>query len=205
MKKSYLIIGILTLCIIFTAAIYVTYQYTLHNVRESEEESVSVMGFSETENIAANEPAEIIVTSKMSYKVETFDVQTSETSQEEQSIPVELLGLNRQEVIAYLKALSAKSKEDTEADTFSEFSLLLFSDNSVVVRETINVNTDKYVCFLIAEDGYVNIYTSDRSDIYLDTSLPLSEFGLEYIPELEKGIYMKSDDELFNFLQNHTS
>lgn len=214
MKKHYML-AFVTMCLLFTAAYYASDRYSgRHPVTEAEERESNPEETDETEAhpaktaeatvevILAEEP---YATDSMSCRYVIQNQITGEKTVEERSVPVSLLGLKREEIIARLEKETQNSFQQQDRDTRTHYELLSFSRDEMVIQETIMANPARYECFVIAEGDFVNIYTSDRTSLYMDTVLYRSDFAEDVQDALTQGIYMRTAVELYDFLQNHTS
>lgn len=81
-------------------------------------------------------------------------------------------------------------------------------DERPVANANADVQTDtekeERYC-LVAESGYLMVYSRKRNALYLDTHIPLADF-----PDIEKerlldGIWFPSMTEVFQYLESYTS
>ncbi len=123
----------------------------------------------------------------------------------EEAMPDAFLGLTRNEIIDLLQRMTKDSYGNLAADERVHYELISFSSAGLTVKETISANPAAYECFVIAEGEFVNIYTADRTALYLDTMLYRTNFAEEVQEDLARGIYMRTAKDLYDFLQNETS
>ncbi|MBQ4068994.1 MAG: hypothetical protein IJC76_07055 [Lachnospiraceae bacterium] len=62
-----------------------------------------------------------------------------------------------------------------------------------------------YEYFLILEDNHVSVYETDKDTLYFKTSIRKNSLTDEEIVELTEGKYILDVDELYDFLESHTS
>lgn len=134
-----------------------------------------------------------VVTEKMLYISQNYDGMTETLTETILPMPEEYLGLTREELIEKLK----------EANDGK--SLVSFSSTRLVVRSEEIVNPDDYRFLLILEEGYLKIYYSDRSDVYMETYLTEDELPTAEIEVLKSGYYIKGVGELYDYLESITS
>lgn len=72
------------------------------------------------------------------------------------------------------------------------------------VEESLNV-VEPYEYILLEEKGYVMVYHTDRKTLYASTDILMSELPKELQQEIEKGKYIGSEEQLYNFLENYSS
>ena len=58
---------------------------------------------------------------------------------------------------------------------------------------------------LAAEDGFLLVFVDERSNVCLDTHMPLSEFPVEEQEKLMEGIWFPTMMEVLNYLESYTS
>jgi len=192
MKKIYSVCLIL-MAVIFSASYYISYQLTLNK----QEENRNLLAQTEVESIlAADNNSDIIVNKNMKLIKESYDLDSKELTEETETIPVDLLGLTREEVIDYLQELSKDGKT---------YELLSFSSDSIKIREMIQALPPEYTCYLINENGYLIIYDKSMGDSYVTTYIPIEDFPLEEQEVLMDGKGFESMIELYNYLESHTS
>lgn len=68
-----------------------------------------------------------------------------------------------------------------------------------------DAETDAYEFVLVDNDNYVAVYSLPENEIYEYTDVILDVLPEELQEEIRKGKYLKSEEELYNFLENYTS
>lgn len=63
---------------------------------------------------------------------------------------------------------------------------------------------EEHYC-LVAESGYLMVYSRERNALYLDTHIPLTEFPDTEKERLLDGIWFSSMVEVFQYLESYTS
>lgn len=58
---------------------------------------------------------------------------------------------------------------------------------------------------LVAEDGFLLVFTNENNSVCLDTHMPLSEFPEEEQERLTDGIWFSTMMEVFNYLESYSS
>ena len=86
----------------------------------------------------------------------------------------------------------------TETETVPE-------DNMVMNQSRVEgKEEDKPYC-LTAEDGFLFVFVRDRTNICLDTHMPLAEFPIEEQEKLMDGIWFSTMSEILSYLESYTS
>ncbi len=72
------------------------------------------------------------------------------------------------------------------------------------LAESLNV-VEPYKYVLLAEEGYVAVYRSDRKTLYASTDILLENLPEELQQEIQTGKLIGSEEQLYNFLENYSS
>lgn len=209
LKKTAYIVSFLALSSIFALLYYAGYYYATTymksdnlitkedaasmnpGINKSTEEDASEVG-------AGTEPT---VTSKTGYVEESYNSDTGELTKTEKNIPVDLIGLNRNQVIDYLTTFKEKSTDKSLVN----IQLVSFSEESVVIRKTVCNIDELYSYFVISEYNIIKIYNANRDTLFIDTGIDISHFEEEYKEELQEGFYIETIHDLYNYLESVTS
>ena len=149
----------------------------------------------ETESgaVDAGKKDELTVTGKVLYVSQSYDEENGLLTETILPLPEAFLGLTREELADYLK------------ENDSGKNLVSFSSSRIVVRAQDKVEPADYKFLLLLEDGYLKVYYSDKSDVYMETYLTESELPASELSGLKKGCYIKSESELYDYLESITS
>ena len=129
-------------------------------------------------------------------------------------IPEKYIDKTKEELIDLLQEEErAPALRDREKGLIS-IRLSVFSNERVVVVktykkevvETIAVSENDIEGFyLMANDGYVAVYQHDMKTLYLSTDISLDHLPEEMMQEILDKKYIKSEEELYNFLESYSS
>jgi hypothetical protein len=139
------------------------------------------------------------------YTLETYDVKTGNRKEEQLSTPSYLIGLNREEVIEYLKEYVADLSLSEFEKGLTSFELISFSKDNIVLRKTYNSDSVEHKYFLKAVDGYIVAYYGDKKTVYNYTGVSVGNLPVQDRLQLEKGIAVKDLDEMYAILENYSS
>lgn len=64
---------------------------------------------------------------------------------------------------------------------------------------------EPYEYVLLAEDGFVAVYHTDRKTLYASTDILIQELPEELQEEINEGKFIGSEEQLYNFLENYSS
>ncbi len=160
---------------------------------EQEETESSAESKTEESVVAAENQNVLSVNDDMLYISQNYNETDGLLTETILPIPEEYMGLTREGLIEYLK---------TEGNGKS---LVSFSSSRLVIRTRESVNPDHYRFLLAIEEGYLKIYYSDRSDVYMETYLTEEELPDSEVEVLKKGYYVKDVAELYDYLESITS
>ena len=102
----------------------------------------------------------------------------------------------------YMKINNDSSINSPENST--ENSTLSTDEKSTDSITSSNEYVNYYFCAK-NEDGRVAIYDTKTQTLYMETSIETRFLPEEIQKELEVGIYFKTDEELFDFLESYSS
>lgn len=92
----------------------------------------------------------------------------------------------------------AESQVETEAETENPVHVVL-NQEEVVPK----VEKDNYC--LVAEEGYLIVYDSDKETVNMFTHMPLADFPVSEQERLMEGIWFATMTEIFSYLESYTS
>lgn len=116
---------------------------------------------------------------------------TNETAQEE----VQQVQVSE----AYEPPLFAE-KENMQGLASEEAKVHLVLNQEEVFHE---IETEKYC--LVAEEGYLIVYNSERETVDLFTHMPLADFPVREQERLMEGIWFLTMAEIFSYLESYSS
>lgn len=219
MKKVYILLaGFFGLAVMFSATYFISYQVALHHFNQNmEEKNAEILKTAQKlkeESQAEELAAEAVeadaaqpdsITPSTAYTLKILDVATGRETEEQMPVPEYLLGLNRQEVIAYLNQyMQDLSLEEYQSGLVS-YELQSFSKDTVVLKKTYNSESVQFKYCLIVRGGMVVVYYSDKKTVYEYTGISSEDLPEEEQRKLNYGIFVKDDQELYGILENYSS
>lgn len=210
MKKTAYIIFFLALSTCFVMVYYAGYYFATQKIDKNDTVKFSN---NEEDNPALSDDADpvdlgddVVITKDTQYILESYNIQTEMNNKETLELPVDLIGLNREEVINYI----SKNTVDfaSENEEVANVQLISFSSNSIVLRRSYNptvedVSTYKY--WLTDVDGYIVVYKEDKTTVYFNTDISTSVLPEDERLLIEEGKYIKNVHDLYNYLESYTS
>ncbi len=211
MKKSTYRISLIIALIILLLVYFGTYRYAVSEIRENTDEN----SLTKTEYEAEEDPEEeeslsvdkddSKITSDTTYVLERYNANTYTLTEEELAMPVEFIGMGREDLINYISEYETSPSLSDVEDGFLYIELVSFSKNSITIRKTYKPDdvTAKYC--LIVENGYITVYYIDMKTVYTYTDIPLSSLPDEVQQEVIDGKQITNLQDLYNFLETFSS
>lgn len=200
MRRLYII------CFVTLTALFITcYCIGYYVIVQGSRETIPAKDYYEVRQ--AGEVDEPVVKRDSELIIEEYDID-NKTLDSHTLIPsIEILGLDRAGYMNTLKHyLLDPSAEDAGRGLFS-IDLLEFTSERIVVRKNYNPPdysmTENFI--LYALDGQVVIYYEDFVTIYDYTDIEVKDLSLELQREIYAGKQIKTLEELYEFLEDHTS
>lgn len=87
------------------------------------------------------------------------------------------------------------------SDTFQEDTL----PGEIVMADSSRESSGYGEFFLKVNEGFIVVYLSDKKTVYETTSIRYSTLPSKIQQEIEKGKYLKNQEELYSFMENYSS
>ena len=204
LKHITYVVYFVALASVFALIYYGGYYYAVNHLKSDNLVTIDDT-FNNTPGInsitAVNETDEQIVLSKSKYIEESYNTDTGEITKTEADVPIEYIGLTREGIIDYLTTY----KENNSDRTLVNIQLVSFSADSIVIRKTVCNPTAIYNYFVISENNIIKIYNANKDSLYIDTGIDISNLDESYKEELDKGFYVETIHEVYNYLESVTS
>ena len=167
----------------------------------------------DNKSVAADNQSQVIVKRNTKYTLETYYSDKDETVTENLNIPVELIGLDRNQVIDFIES-NTSFFEETDKRILNVM-LLSFSDKEVVIRRNVekaeeattkyNYSAEVSKYYVVLEENGVVVYKEDKTTVYMETGITENEMDEAMVAELKYGVSIKNISELYRFLESITS
>lgn len=164
-------------------------------------------------SVAADNQNQTIVKRNTKYTLETYYSDKDETVTENPGIPVELIGLDRNQVIDFIESNTSYFEEADKR--ILNVMLLSFSDKEIVIRRNVeeaqeetkkyNFSAEASKYYVVLEENGVVVYKEDKTTVYMETGITENEMDEAMVAELKYGVAVKNISELYRFLESITS
>ena len=162
----------------------------------------------ETETDVSLEAAggqEQVITADTRYVVERFDLTDSSRTEEEEPLPEQYIGMNREQFMEACEVYEASPSLEDQSRGFLSMYVERFSAEEVVVRKNYESSTKPEEFYLAVENNYVVVYEADKKTRFMSTGIPVQSLSDELAEELLNFKYVGSEAELYDFLESYSS
>lgn len=170
----------------------------LHMYRQQQEDRQPESG------VSAGQQAER-VTKDTCIILESYDNAGTLTARLETVPSADMMGNNRLDMLIYAKKYQENASDEECREGLQRMVLKSFSPEQVVLAKYYGEPLEEPGYILAVKDNAVIVYTQDRSQVYEYTNIELWTLPLDIQSELVEGIYVKNEQELFDFLQTYSS
>lgn len=137
--------------------------------------------------------------------LESYDNAGTLTARLETVPEADMMGNNRLDMLIYAKKYQENASDEERREGLQRMVLKSFSPEQVVLAKYYGEPLKESGYILAVKDNAVIVYTQDRSQVYEYTNIELWTLPLDIQSELVEGIYVKNEQELFDFLQTYSS
>ena len=162
----------------------------------------------ETETDVSLEAAggqEQVITADTRYVVERFDLTDSSRTEEEEPLPEQYIGMNREQFVEACEVYEASPSLEDQSRGFLSMYVERFSAEEVVVRKNYESSTKPEEFYLAVENNYVVVSEADKKTRFMSTGIPVQSLSDELAEELLNFKYVGSEAELYDFLESYSS
>ena len=172
-------------------------------------DSNPAVSYIEDENVANIE--NIVVNSSMKFILEKYDLETKNITATNEKVPVQLLGMTREQLIEYLGNNTRIFDEENEK--IDSLMLVAMDKEQVVIRKTISVIEEEttteeiivYNYYVTLNDDKIIVYKEDRTTVFLETVINIETIDSDSREKLKEGIPVKNISELYRILESFTT
>lgn len=206
MNKIYwYITSFFTVIIVITMAYYVNFQYSLDKNDVNQAKNGIQAGASEgMDAIAADGKLKATIGASTALLEEYYNVTDATYSDNEVTIPKEYIGCTREQIIEKIKAYM-KDLPQIEIDKgLISMNLVSFSQDTIRIRKVYD-DKNSYAYYLTEENGYIVVYENDKKTLVEETGISYHDLDESQKNEIDAGVYLSSDEELYCFLESYSS
>ena len=185
----------------FSHMAYVDFFYPGRQMKETQEPVVYESQFytpvAEVENKIKEETRYLV----MEYNLDSNE----EGELQEKQMPAMYLGMTRQELENALGEYELNPTLEDQEKGFLSQQLKEFSPDQIVIQKNYRPIEESSGYYLMVEDGKIVVMEEDRKTIDLTTDIYAQALSDSLKQELIMGKYIHNMEELYGFLESHTS
>ena len=148
---------------------------------------------------------EQVITADTRYVVERFDLADSSRTRQEEPLPEQYIGMNREQFVDACEIYEASPSLEDQSRGFLSMYVERFSAQEVVIRKNYESSTRPEEFYLAVENNYVVVYEADKRTRFMSTGIPVQSLSDELVRELLNFKYVGSEEELYDFLESYSS
>lgn len=200
MRKLYII------CFVTLTTLFVTcYCIGYYAVTKEKREVLPAKDYYEAREAAAADEA--VVKRDTQLVIEEYNINNHITTSYTLVPSIEILGLDRDSYAETLKNYMDNPDKEDVSRGLCAVNLVEFSTGRIVVRKSYDAPTysatENFI--LYALDGRVVIYYEDFMTIYDYTDIEVTDLPIDLQRKIYVGMQVKDLEELYEFLEDHTS
>ena len=153
----------------------------------------------------------IIVTSNMDLVLESYDTDTESLTTTTRSMPVQLLGMDRESIIEYIKNnnkifIDGNEKiENLMLVSFDKEKVVIRKSVSIIIEESTTEEIEVYKYYVTLQENSIIVYKEDKTSVFLETAINTETLDTDSINKLREGIPVKNISELYRILESFTT
>lgn len=164
--------------------------------------------YSANEEKEAANTSELVIDNNMLFVLESFDTNKKILSSTSKNIPSDFVGMNRNELIDYIKKNKEKFAEKNEQ--VENIMLVSMEKEKIVIRKTIKIieettEEENYRYYVTLQESNIIVYKEDKITVFLETSINIETLDTDSIEKLKEGIPVKNISELYRILESFTT
>ena len=139
------------------------------------------------------------------YVLEETDLRNQSVVETTWRLPEKYIGMNREEFLTAMDTYELAPPLSELERGFVSLEVLSFSREKVVVQMNYDYVQPGSDFFLAVEDNYVVVYLEDKTTVYMNTDILLTELPDEVQQDVINWMYIPDEKSLYNFLESYSS
>ncbi|MCI8373499.1 MAG: hypothetical protein HFI75_14135 [Lachnospiraceae bacterium] len=196
--------GIVLVCMgVLFAVYYGAYRIYLYKYGNEDKEKFAKQ--LSQKSVEANSVEENKITHQTKLVIEHYNRNESNVIEENTAMPVEYIGMSREELADYLEEYSQSPNLSDAESGFEKYQITSFSPSQVVLRKIYSPSRNSCKFYLTEENGCVTVYYIDHKTIYEYTNIIVETLPQDIQDQIKHGLYISDEDALYDFLETYTS
>jgi len=170
-------------------------------------------------NMAEGENGHTVVSANTIYILEKYELLSGRYSNEILPVPIEVLGMDKEELynyyVNYSNILKNNSGDESEVTVslseheiitnIKSMELVNFKNNILVVRMSYEYSEPVYEFVLVEENNKIAVYRISTNEIFANTDIRMQELPYGLRCEVQNGKYFATESEVYYFLESYSS
>lgn len=155
--------------------------------------------------VEADASDKLLLNAQTLYVVEETDIIDGTVVETTLKLPDKYIGMNREEFVSSMEVYEMSPPLKEQEKGFIGLEVLSFSPEKVVVQMNYALEKMLNDYYILVEDHYLVVYMGDKKTLYMYTEIKLDELPQTVQQEIINGMYMESEEKLFDFLESYSS
>ncbi len=139
------------------------------------------------------------------YIIKEYDLVSHTEIEKEESIPLQFMGLNREELIIAIQNYELSPTFGDLQNGFQSMELTYFSPEKIEVKKSYKIMPKEEEFYLKVENNKIVVYQSDMETIYMYTEMELTDMPDDLQQEIINVKCINNLEALYDFLESHSS
>ena len=203
--KTFLLIS--SYLLLMTGSFYLSYRnaYKDYSKRIEKQYVNNKQDTKNNDSIAVNRISETILKRKTDLYLESYKMDTGETTVEKLPLPSRLVGMRRMDVEHYLKNYMEDIPLDEKEKGLIAYELTYFSEGRIILKKTYENSLQNHAYYLTFDKQEVTVFYPDQKTIYSHTGIFKDTLTKDEIKELKQGIHISNEETLYSVLESYSS
>ena len=203
-KVYWCITSFCALVIVFSLGYYATFQYS-NNEKSNQIQKQQLDAQHADENtVPADGKLKDRISADTILVEEQFNVSDATYAEKKMVIPESYVGLTREELVKQLSEQMKNISEEERASGLLSMTLTSFTKEKICVRKVYDDKTS-YQYFITEKDGYLIVFLNDKTTVFETTDIVYSNLSDSQKREVNDGVYVTDEEELYSILESYSS
>lgn len=160
---------------------------------------------SEEESVSAEAQSRLLLHAETEYVLEETDVTEGTVTETTLKLPEKYIGMSREEFLASMEVYELSPPLKEQEKGFVGLEVLSFSPEKVVIQMNYALPEASKDYYILVEDHALVVYLGDKKTLFMYTEIKLEDLPHNVRQQVIDGLYMESEEQLYDFLESYTS
>lgn len=139
------------------------------------------------------------------YVLEETDITEGTVVETTLKLPEKYIGMDREEFLSSMEVYELSPPLQEQKRGFVGLEVLSFSAEKVVVQMNYALTDALTDYYILVEDHYLVVYLGDKTTLFMYTDIKLEDLPQNVRTQVIEGMYMESEEKLYDFLESYSS